>query len=362
MTETIAEAVTKLRNSVSLSGLDESATKQGVVLRLLGLVGWNPFDVHEVVPEYTLGTRRVDYALRLDSKSKVFIEVKKPSEDLQNHQHQLLDYCFQQGVKLAVLTNGRTWWFYLPIREGSWEQRRFLTIDLEAQEPDVVQSRITEFLSRDNVGSGQAVNDAEVLIASQQKINVMSQTLVQAWNEMIEEPDELLVDLISETTERICGFKPDSGMVQGFLAEHASHLKVPPAAGPPPSRAPIEPRAAIPVPKEVPQRRGFTGKRPSGFIFGQARMAVTSWIDILVELCDIVYRDHGQQFEQVLNLRGRKRPYFSRDGSELRMPRKLELSGIFVESNLNANQIVELSNDIIKLFGYSPKTLSISAD
>ena len=53
----IAQAVEQIRNTVSLSVLDESATKQGVVLRLLSLAGWDTFDISQVVPEYTVGTR-----------------------------------------------------------------------------------------------------------------------------------------------------------------------------------------------------------------------------------------------------------------------------------------------------------------
>ena len=136
----IAQAVEQIRNTVSLSVLDESATKQGVVLRLLSLAGWDTFDVSQVVPEYTVGNRRVDYALRPGSPNAVFIEVKRPGENLERHQQQLLEYCFQEGVKLAVLTNGRTWWLYLPLQAGSWQQRRFLTIDLEVQEPSVVDA------------------------------------------------------------------------------------------------------------------------------------------------------------------------------------------------------------------------------
>ena len=63
----------------------------------------------------------------------MFIEVKRARVNLEDHQQQLLEYCFQEGVRLAVLTNGRTWWLYLPLQAGSWEQRRFLTIDLESQ-------------------------------------------------------------------------------------------------------------------------------------------------------------------------------------------------------------------------------------
>ena len=237
MTETIAEAVADLRGSAPLGNLDEAATKQGIVLRLLSLAGWNPFDLSEIVPEYTVGSRRVDYALRIGSVNRVFIEVKRPSEDLEQHQKQLLDYCFQEGVKLAILTNGRTWWFYLPLREGSWEQRRFFTIDLESQEPATVQTRFLQFLSREDVASGKAVDAAEQLITSQQRNETLRDTMVQAWNEIIDTPNDLLVDLISEETERICGFKPDGDMVEQFLARHLSRFQVTTATRPPGGRS-----------------------------------------------------------------------------------------------------------------------------
>ena len=220
----IAQAVEQIRNTVSLSVLDESATKQGVALRLLSPAGWDTFDISQVVPEYTVGTRRVDYALRPGSPNAVFIEVKRPDENLERHQQQLLEYCFQEGVKLAVLTNGRTWWLYLPLQAGSWEQRRFLTIDLEVQEPNVVERRFLEYLSPERVGSGQAVGEAEALVESQQRAEIIGKTIAAAWTQIIETPDELLVELISETTERICGFKPEPELVEQFLLRRVHAL------------------------------------------------------------------------------------------------------------------------------------------
>ena len=48
--------------------------------------------------------------------------------------YQLLDYSFRQGVELAILTNGKTWWFYLPTKKGDWKARKFYTIDIIQQE------------------------------------------------------------------------------------------------------------------------------------------------------------------------------------------------------------------------------------
>ena len=51
MAETIAQAAEQIKRTVSLMSMDESATKQAVVLRLLSLAGWNTYDISEVVPE-----------------------------------------------------------------------------------------------------------------------------------------------------------------------------------------------------------------------------------------------------------------------------------------------------------------------
>ena len=223
-TDMISRAVEQIKASLSFGSMDESATKQGVVLRLLSVAEWDTFDTSQVVPEYTVGNRRVDYALRPGTPDAVFIEVKRPGENLERHQQQLLEYCFQEGVNLAVLTNGRTWWLYLPLQAGSWEQRRFLTIDLEDQGPDIVERRFLEYLSPEMVGSGQAVGYAEALVESQQRTETISKTIVAAWNQIVETPDELLVDLISETTERMCGFKPEPEVVEQFLAQRIQKL------------------------------------------------------------------------------------------------------------------------------------------
>ena len=232
MAETISRAVEQIKKTVLLTSLDESATKQSVVLRLLSICGWDPFDPSQVVPEYTVGTRRVDFALQPGSANAVFIEVKRPSENLGNHQRQLLEYCFQEGVKLAALTNGRTWWLYLPLQSGSWEQRRFLTIDLESQEPDIVEQRFLDYLSREKVISGRAVSDAEDLVRSQQRAEIATETIVQAWKQIVEAPDEILVDLISETAERICGFKPEPELVEQFLLQRVHALNDAPGERP----------------------------------------------------------------------------------------------------------------------------------
>lgn len=58
--------------------INEAAVKQGVVLRILQALGWPAWDPKAVSPEYTVSTKRVDYALCVPPAGKplVFVEVK----------------------------------------------------------------------------------------------------------------------------------------------------------------------------------------------------------------------------------------------------------------------------------------------
>ena len=204
----------KLNQKIFL--FDEASTKQAIVLRILNFLGWDTFNVEEVTPEYSVKSTRVDYSLRLSDANKVFVEVKKVSEELDNHQEQLLNYSFQEGVKLSILTNGVTWWFYLPLNEGNWEERRFYSIDLVQQEADDIAQKFIDFLSKDNIYNGKAIKNAEAIYKSQQKKNVIKDTLPKAWNKIISEPDELLVELLNETTEKLCGYRPETALTEQF--------------------------------------------------------------------------------------------------------------------------------------------------
>jgi predicted type IV restriction endonuclease len=55
---------------------DEAAVKQAIIMRILAALGWNPFNINEVKPEYSVAGRRVDYSLRIYDANKVFLEVK----------------------------------------------------------------------------------------------------------------------------------------------------------------------------------------------------------------------------------------------------------------------------------------------
>jgi len=337
---------------------NEAETKQEIIVRILSFLDWDIFNTDEVKPEYSVGEERVDYSLRIGDANKVFIEVKKPGEELEKHQEQLLSYSYKQGVRFSILTNGVIWWFYLPWQEGSWEQRKFYTIDIVQQESEDIASKFINFLSKGNIGSGKAVQNAEEIYKGQQRLNILKDTLPGAWNKIIEEPDELLIDLINETTERLCGYKTDTEMIEQFLSRHKNHLIIS-ATLPTKITRPTRPSVTPVTPRSI--LGGYSGKSISSFYFKGSQYRVRFWKDLLIKLCEILSNAHRTEFDKVLGLRGRKRLYFSRNKDELWDPRKIGNTNTFAETNLSANSIVKLCFSVMALFGYSTKDLRIEA-
>ena len=155
--DALENTVQVVRNTRGPSSFDESRTKNGMILPILRSLGWDPFDINEVYPEYSVENGRVDYSLRISGSNKVFVEAKRAGEILDSHEEQLLRYAFHEGVSLAVLTNGLAWWLYLPLQLGSWRVRRFQAVDIRLQSPSDISSCLIQFLSRDLVESGEAV-------------------------------------------------------------------------------------------------------------------------------------------------------------------------------------------------------------
>ena len=227
MESEILELLARLKEqSDKHESFNEDRTKLGIVLPILRRLGWNTEDVDEVYPEFSVEHRRVDYALVLEGRPAVFIEAKRPSEDLDNesHEEQLLDYSFRQTVDLAVLTNGLSWSFYLPREGDDWRSRKFYTIDITEQDETDASSRLTELLSKANTCSGKALESAKRIFKGKVRKDAIRDTWPKAWNKIVREPDSLLAELLAETTEKLCGFKPDEAEAAEFIREHQDRL------------------------------------------------------------------------------------------------------------------------------------------
>jgi len=176
MRDRVIAAIEEIRGNNFLSTMDEASVISVVVERLLSVMGWNIHNNEEVKHEHPVGSKAVDLCLKVSGASKVIIEAKRANENLFPHQKQLLEYSFIAGVPHAILTNGIEWWFFLPLKEGEWDQRRFYDADLLRMEPGLIAENFIELLSRENVTSGNVVKKAENLYESRPRGGVYALT------------------------------------------------------------------------------------------------------------------------------------------------------------------------------------------
>lgn len=118
----------------------EETTKQALILPLLNILDFNPFDPQKVKAEYGANlpgikaTERVDYALYSDGHPVMFIEAKSINEKLSNHAGQLARYFNSTpGVSIAAITNGREWRFFTDLKlPNVMDESPFLKVNFDA--------------------------------------------------------------------------------------------------------------------------------------------------------------------------------------------------------------------------------------
>ncbi len=111
----------------------EEATKNAMVMPLIQILGYNPFDPLEVTPELVadVGTKKgekVDYAILKDAKPIIIFECKKSGAELNiSHAGQLFRYFHVTEAKFGVLTNGLVYKFsQILSSQTRWMRSHFL--------------------------------------------------------------------------------------------------------------------------------------------------------------------------------------------------------------------------------------------
>lgn len=318
---------------------NEQAISQGIVLRVLQELGWDAWDTSVVWPEYQTGEGRVDFALCHPlSKPTVFIEVKQPGK-AEDAVRQALAYAFQTGVPFIVLTDGRTWSFYLPAEQGSYEDRRVYKLDLFERPAAEAAETLTRYLSRRRVESGEVLDAARNEYRSRNRRSQARSAIPEAWRELVEKGDEDLVDLLANAVESKAGVRPDDDDVAEFLAAlgkpaitEASRTDV---CEP---QSPIaQPQAQQRVARES-SRSGRLTLRGKAYPYSNAKDAM---VIVLRELA----KADGSFLERCSlhpDAQGRKRRYIARtpeelypDREDLREMRETLPGGWLVATNLN---------------------------
>lgn len=185
--------LSKRSKHASKHALTEEATKTAVVLPFIQTLGFDVFNLEEVVPEFIADVglkkgEKVDFALKIDGKLAVLIETKPITTALGNAQFsQLFRYFAVTEARLAILTNGREVWFFSDVDElNRMDKKPFFTFDLQSFD----DSQIEELARFQKAGFS-----IETIVEAAS--NLKYQTAAAAYlKRQLENPDEDFVKMV----------------------------------------------------------------------------------------------------------------------------------------------------------------------
>lgn len=287
---------------------NEASVKQGIVLRILHALSWPSYDTRIVWPEYSLEGKRVDYALcHPPGEPIVFIEVKLIGQS-EGAERQLFEYAFHVGVPLAVLTDGQEWNFFLPGEQGNYGERRVYKLDIVERDIEECVFRLSRYLKYEAIVSGKAVEAAREDYRNVSRERQMRDKLPIAWAKLIEEEDDLLLELVADRVEQLCGYKPDPDMVARFLKDNVLLRTPSTPMQPPRPTAPLVTPAAVGGPV-----------RTVGFVFNGQHYPARNARNMLVSVFEFLSTRDRTFLERFASLpkHGRTRRYLARSPEEL---------------------------------------------
>jgi predicted transport protein len=138
--DTIVEVLAKATELRAAGrGGNEANTKALLIEPMLQALGWDTADLSQVEREHRVyDNTALDYALKIDGKSRLFIEAKGVAKDLGDRSFiaQAVNYANNEGVLWCVLTNGLSYRVYKTNEPVGMEQKLLFEVDLEEASGD----------------------------------------------------------------------------------------------------------------------------------------------------------------------------------------------------------------------------------
>lgn len=330
---TLARQMIKDHRSI----MTEQETETMLVEPLLDILQWNPKRIDDVRKGYSIKAEganyEADYALMLNSKPRILIEVKKVAYNLsQEHVIHLMKYAFFVKADISILTNGYEWQIYEPFHLKGM----IFSFDLENIESNMDYLWL---LSKESIETGlldQEINRRYAIEKVYEYINHNK----EKWINEILATSKLPKDAINSIMGEV-------------ITDKATILNSKPKIAPPksiidPSKTKLEPITGK-----------FTGKSILFFEFKGERYEATFWKDMLVKLCNILYKKHSGDFEKIFEIKGRKNLYFTHDKDQLIAPRLIPDTDIYVETSHSAMGMTWMCCNVLSKFGYSNEDLKV---
>lgn len=169
--EDIAKVAEQVRKRAELV-TGEEATKMGLIIPFLSILGYDVFDPTEVIPEFIadFATKKagqfekVDYAIAINGNIVMIVEAKARNQKATAHDGQLRKYFNSLlKTKVAIVTNGIEYRFFTDLRhENVMDEEPFFSFNILNYEQKQIEN--IKLFHRDNFDSSLIKRQAEEMV------------------------------------------------------------------------------------------------------------------------------------------------------------------------------------------------------
>ena len=228
---TVEEALEKAVARLHAGQLtNEAQIKQAIVIPILRALDWDDTDPNEVKPDHRVrdgNAGSVDYALFQEGNALIFIIASPLGNVTPAGVEPIFELSARNGVPFLIVTDGKTWDFFLGKAVGIPQERRFLRIELQPDRIDKNAHLLGRFLRKGSVSGKQAILEAERLLGHDRDRRIAQNAIPDVWTSLVDDDDdqatvdpvfrETLYDVIKGAVRERCGRQPANEDVKGFL-------------------------------------------------------------------------------------------------------------------------------------------------
>lgn len=341
--ETIKMLTEKLKKYRSLYEQNEMATRGQIIEPILRCLGWDIENPEEIQPNISVEEGIPDYSLLKEGKIILFIEAKKLSIDIEQKSviNQLAKYCFSEGMKYGVLTNGTIWLLFRAFQEGTTITERVIwKADIENDGTTATNRRLNT-ISKDNI------NDIDNLI---KKLQILD----EIWHSLLDESKGLVKGFIpifnSLIKEGYPEYEFDRIDIEDFINERVKELI-----------SPIERSIIEPIPAIDSTDQG--GTKPRKMKIGNDSYEIRNSYDILINTAEWLIKKGKLRRESCPIVSGHKRNLVNfqpthRYGDSFRAQKKLS-NGLYIETHYSTASCINNARKLLERIGYSKDILEL---
>ncbi|MBA7580992.1 hypothetical protein ES708_22891 [subsurface metagenome] len=341
---TIEILIEKMKKYRSLYERNEMATRGQIIEPILKGLGWNIENPEEIQPNVSFEEGVPDYSLLRDDKNILFIEAKKLAIDIEQKKviRQLAKYCFGEGMKYGVLTNGAIWLLFRAFQEGTTIAERIIW------KTDIENDEITATIRRLNTISKENITDIDNLI---KKLQILD----EIWHSLLDEPKDLVKGFIPifETLikEGYPQYEFEQIEIEDFIKERVKEL--------------ISPTTEESTIETIPDVESIEDVvfNPRKMKIGSDTYEIRNSYDILVNTAEWLIKKAKLRKENCPIVSGHKRNLVNiqpkhRYEDNFRAPKRLS-NGLYIETHYSTTNCINNARKLLERCGYSKNILEL---